>query len=61
MKDISKITANLRDSYLKFGAFYPVLKDKYGNIIDGFHRKKIDANWVEVKLENIDTPLKREI
>lgn len=34
---------------------YPVLLDKYGNIIDGKHRLEVDENWPKVKLEHIET------
>ena len=42
------------------GELYPVLKDKFGNIIDGFHRKGENANWREETLPWIDTPEKLE-
>jgi hypothetical protein len=42
------------------GELCPVLKDKFGNIIDGFHRKGENANWREETLEWIDTPEKLE-
>ena len=34
----------------KIGQIYPVVKDKKGNILDGFHRKRVDPNWKEVVL-----------
>lgn len=49
----------LRKSSEKVGQIYPVLKDKHGNIIDGFHRKAADINWKEVTLEWVDTEGKR--
>jgi predicted transcriptional regulator len=42
------------------GELCPVLKDKFGNIIDGFHRKGENAAWREETLEWIDTPEKLE-
>ena len=35
---------------------YPVLKDAYGNVIDGFHRLDADPKWRTETLERIDTP-----
>lgn len=32
------------------GQIYPVIKDAKGNILDGFHRKRVDPNWKEVVL-----------
>jgi len=32
------------------GQIYPVVKDADGNIIDGFHRKRVNPNWKEVQL-----------
>ena len=32
------------------GQIYPVVKDAEGNIIDGFHRKRVNPNWKEVQL-----------
>ncbi len=45
----------LRKSAKAVGQLVPVLKDKHGNIIDGYHRKRADINWKEVKLESVDT------
>ena len=43
------------------GELYPVLKDAYGNIIDGFHRLRKNPNWhAEVKPQ-IDTPIKLQL
>ena len=42
------------------GELCPVLKDHFGNIIDGFHRKGENANWREETLDWIDTPEKLE-
>lgn len=49
---------SLKKSVEKIGKLYPVLKDKFGTVIDGFHRLEIDPNWPSITLENIDTPLK---
>jgi hypothetical protein len=42
------------------GELVPVIKDKFGNIIDGFHRKGENQNWREEILPWIDTPEKLE-
>lgn len=39
----------------KIGQLYPVLVDKHGNVIDGFHRLEADPNWEKKRLEEIDT------
>jgi DNA modification methylase len=53
-------TEELKKSYEKFGPIYPVLVDKHGNVIDGFHRKKVDPNWPVMKREDIETEYDRE-
>jgi len=40
----------LKTSEKKIGQIYPVVKDAKGNILDGFHRKRVDPNWKEVVL-----------
>lgn len=37
------------------GRLYPVLVDKYGNIIDGVHRLTVDKNWPKVTVEGVET------
>jgi len=39
----------------KIGQLYPVLVDKHGNIIDGFHRLEADPDWKKERLEEIDS------
>ena len=39
----------------KIGQLYPVLVDAKGNVIDGFHRLKVDPKWRTEKLPEIDT------
>jgi len=34
----------------KIGQIYPVVKDAQGNILDGFHRKRVNPDWKEVVL-----------
>ena len=46
---------DLKKSESAVGQLYPILVDKKGNIIDGFHREKADENWKRLKLEHIDT------
>jgi DNA modification methylase len=43
-------TDELKKSYEKFGALYPVLVDKNGNVIDGKHRRRVDPNWPSMKI-----------
>jgi len=47
---------DLAKSEQTIGQIYPVLKDKKGNIIDGFHRKRVNPEWKEEILD-IDDPL----
>lgn len=47
--------SELKASSKRIGKLYPVLLDKYGNIIDGKHRLEVDENWPRVKLEHIET------
>lgn len=47
--------SELKASSERVGKLYPVLLDKYGNIIDGKHRLEVDENWPRVKLEHIET------
>lgn len=37
---------------------YPVIKDKKGNIIDGFHRKAADPKWKEIVID-IKNPIEK--
>jgi hypothetical protein len=43
------------------GKLYPILKDKNGNIIDGFHRQNCDPDWPSITLDVIDDPVKLEL
>jgi len=51
---------SLSASKAGLGELSPVLKDAFGNIIDGFHRKGENADWREEILPWIDTPEKLE-
>lgn len=48
---------DLELSRKKLGALAPVLTDAYGNVIDGFHRQKIDPNWPKLKIGHITNPV----
>jgi len=48
------MTQELKDSENQVGQIYPVVKDQFGNILDGFHRKEIDANWKEITVDVSD-------
>ena len=47
---------DLKLSEETIGQIYPVVKDAKGNILDGFHRKRVNADWKEVILP-INDPL----
>jgi len=47
---------DLKHSEENIGQIYPVLKDSSGNIINGFHRKRVNPAWKEEKL-SIDDKL----
>jgi len=47
--------SELRASSKRVGRLYPILLDRYGNIIDGLHRFEADENWPKIALENIGT------
>jgi len=52
---VRKKISELKASSERVGKLYPVLLDKYGNIIDGKHRLEVDENWPKVKLEHVET------
>jgi len=41
----------LKKSRDEVGEIYPVLKDQHGNLLDGFHRKRINPNWKETTIK----------
>jgi len=47
--------SELKASSKRVGRLYPILLDRYGNIIDGLHRFETDENWPKIVLENIGT------
>lgn len=36
---------DLEKSYRNVGAIYPILVDRNGNVVDGFHRRQVDEKW----------------
>lgn len=52
---------DLARSSKKLGKLYPILKDKHGNVIDGFHRQNADPEWPSLTLDSIDTPVQLEV
>jgi len=48
----------LARSALALGPIYPVILDKDGRVVDGFHRLEENPHWPTEKREWIDTPLK---
>jgi hypothetical protein len=52
---------DLTKSSKALGKLYPILKDKDGNIIDGFHRQNADTEWQSITLDSIDNPVKLEL
>lgn len=50
----------LRKSKELQGALVPIMKDQYGNIISGRHRKQVDPNWPETTVE-VKDELDREL
>jgi hypothetical protein len=52
---------DLAKSSKKLGKLYPILKDKKGNIIDGFHRQNADPDWPSITVDTVDDPIKLEL
>lgn len=46
---------DLKKSEKIVGPLYPVILNKDGKVIDGFHRLESDPNWPTLKLDTIDT------
>ena len=51
----------LESSSKHVGRLYPVLVDKYGNVIDGLHRLSADEKWPKVTIEGVETEEQRLI
>ena len=52
---------DLTTSSKALGKLYPILKDKHGNIIDGFHRQNADPDWPAITIDLVDNPQKLEL
>lgn len=52
---------DIKDSLPRVGYLYPILKDAYGNVIDGVHRLKQDPKWPVKKLDHITDPVQLAI
>lgn len=46
---------DLEKSYHKIGAIYPILVDRNGNVVDGFHRRQVDEKWPVQVLDWVKT------
>ena len=51
---------DIRESVKALGKLVPVLKDKFGNIVDGLHRLEMFPDWPYVTVDSIDTVQKLE-
>jgi len=61
MLDDEEITSELKLTSKRAGKLYPVLLDKYGNVIDGAHRLAADKNWPKITLHHIESEKDRLI
>jgi hypothetical protein len=59
--DEKAVVSFLRVSGERVGRLYPVLVDKYGNVIDGLHRLAADEEWPKVTVEGVETEEQRLI
>jgi len=50
---------SLSQSASVIGKLYPVLLDKYGNLVDGQHRLEADPSWPKIKIPSIETEEQR--
>ena len=51
---------SLKESAEKLGKLVPIIEDAFGNIIDGFHREKLDPKWPRIRLDHVNDPIKLE-
>ena len=51
--------SDLRQASEIVGKLYPILVDEKGNVIDGYHRLKVDPNWPKIELPGICSEEKR--
>jgi len=61
MSEEEKDEYSLKESAEGVGELVPVIKDAFGNVIDGFHRLRVDPNWPAIRLTRIDDPVKLEL
>jgi len=59
--DGKDIITYLKASSERTGRLYPVLVDRYGNVIDGLHRLSADEKWPKVTVEGVETEEQRLI
>jgi len=52
---------DLAKSSKKLGPLVPILKDKNGNIIDGFHRQNANPDWPTITVDSVDSDAKLEL
>jgi len=55
------IEDDLKASAERVGRLVPVLKDAHGNVIDGFHRLRVDPKWPSIKLDHATDPVQLSI
>lgn len=48
-----QVISDLRKSAELVGRLYPVLVDKHGKVIDGYHRLKADPDWPKMKVQTV--------
>ena len=51
--DGGEIVEGLRFSSKRVGRLYPVLLDRYGNVIDGLHRLEAYPDWPKIRLDHV--------
>jgi len=51
--------SSIQRSETTIGQIYPVILDKYGEIIDGRCRLKADPNWPKIQLQNVQSDEQR--
>ncbi|MEM3628358.1 MAG: hypothetical protein QXE06_03205 [Candidatus Bathyarchaeia archaeon] len=49
----------MRFSSERVGRLYPVLLDRYGNVVDGLHRLEADPNRPKIRLDHIESDEQR--
>lgn len=54
VKTNDEAVGNIKASETQLGQIYPVIKDQFDKILDGFHRKDADPNWKETTVHVTD-------